>query len=161
MDKPSFTSQLDSEKPTKNKIESPVSEVVLNNTEDLKTMIIPKADPKTMKFIPGKLEVLKGADIGKTFKIAGTPQKDGSSVVTIGREASTEANMFSHIQLKEHTISRKQAQIIESNGIIKVKNLSATNFTKIDGKELLPNETQDLKTDSIITLGEVEVKYSN
>jgi len=156
--KTSYTSEfVDSS--TKSKIDKPVSDVVQKNTEELKTIIIPKAAPKTMKFVPGKLEIIKGADIGKTFKIAGIPQSDGSSIVTIGREASTEANMFSHIQLKEHTISRKQAEIIERNGSVKIKNLSTTNYTKIDGKELAPNEIQELKPNSIITLGEVEIKY--
>ncbi len=156
--KPSYTSHM-----TANSAETKVSisniETVQNNTEELKTMIIPKADPKTMKFIPGELEILKGADIGKKFKIAGSPQSDGTSIVTIGRENSNESNMFSHIHLKEKTISRQQAQIIQSNGNIKVKNLSKTNLTKVDGKELMPDETIELSPNAIISLGEVEIKY--
>jgi len=156
--KPSFTSQMET-KPEEKQVKIPVTENIQNNTEDLKTMVIPKADPQTMKFIPGKLEILKGADSGKSFKIAGSPQTDGTSVVSIGREASSETNMFSHIHLKESTISRRQAEIIQSNGNVKIKNLSKTNYTKINGKELLPNEAEVLIPDSIITLGEVEIKY--
>ncbi len=125
---------------------------------EYKTMVVPKASPKTMKFIPGELEVVKGLDNGKRIKIAGYPTSDGS-IITIGRENVTGPRDYAHIELKERTISRKQAEIISRDGKIYIKNLSTTNYTKLDGVDIPPNNTLELKPNSIITLGEVEWKY--
>jgi len=126
--------------------------------ENLKTMVIPASVPKTMKFIPGELEVLTGDDKGRIIKIGGYPTEEGS-IVTIGRERVTGPRDFAHIQLKERTISRRQAEIILKDGKLYIKNLSETNYTKLDGNEILPNTSAELITGSVLTFGEVEMKY--
>ncbi len=126
--------------------------------ETLKTMVIPSTVPKTMKFIPGELEVITGEDKGRIIRIGGFPTEEGS-VVTIGREQVTGPRDFAHIQLKERTISRRQAELILKDGKLFLKNLSETNYTKLDGKDLLPNTSAPLSPGSIMTFGEVEMKY--
>ncbi|MBN1187437.1 MAG: FHA domain-containing protein [Bacteroidales bacterium] len=126
--------------------------------DNLKTMVIPASVPKTMKFIPGELEVLTGDDKGRIIKIGGYPTEEGS-IVTIGRERVTGPRDFAHIQLKERTISRRQAEIILKDGKLYIKNLSETNYTKLDGKEIPPNTSAELNAGSVLTFGEVEMKY--
>lgn len=103
--------------------------------------------------------MITGDDKGKKIKISGYPTEDGSTV-TIGRESVTGPRDFAHIQLKERTISRKQAEIIFKDGKLYIKNLSETNYTKLDSKEIPPNTSLELKPASVITLGEIELKYN-
>jgi len=127
--------------------------------ENLKTMIIPATSSRTMKFIPGGLEVISGEDKGRIIRISGYPTPEGSTV-TIGREPVTGPRDFAHIQFKERTISRKQAEIIYKDGKLYIKNLSETNFTCLDGREIPINTSLELTSGSILTFGEVEMKYN-
>jgi pSer/pThr/pTyr-binding forkhead associated (FHA) protein len=127
--------------------------------ENLKTMIIPATSSRTMKFIPGGLEVMTGDDKGRTIRISGYPTEDGSTV-TIGREPVSGPRDYAHIQFKERTISRKQAEIIFKDGKLFIKNLSETNFTCLDGLDIPVNTALELKSGSIITFGEIDMKYN-
>jgi pSer/pThr/pTyr-binding forkhead associated (FHA) protein len=129
-------------------------------TDDFKTIKITASSPKTLKFIPGKLTIVSGEDVGKSFKIAAFPTPEGS-IISIGREEVKGDRSFSHIQLMQKTISRKQAEIIQKDGQLYIKNLSETNLTQVDGIELQPNVKTELKQGSIIRLGELEVKYES
>jgi len=126
--------------------------------DNLKTMIIPSSVPKTMKFIPGEFEIISGDDKGKTIKIGGYPTEEGS-IVTIGRDQITGPRDFAHIQLKERTISRRQAEIILKDSKLYIKNLSETNYTKLNGKDIPPNTSAEFAIGSVLTFGEVEMKY--
>jgi hypothetical protein len=126
--------------------------------DNLKTMVIPSSVPKTMKFIPGEFEVVTGDDKGRIIKIGGYPTEEGS-IVTIGRDQVTGPRDFAHIQLKERTISRRQAEIVLKDGKLYLKNLSETNYSKLDGKDIPPNTSAELKANSVLTFGEVEMKY--
>lgn len=128
------------------------------SNDDFKTIKITASSPKTLKFIPGKLTIVSGEDTGKSFKIAGYPTSEGS-IVSIGREEVKGDRSYSHIQLMQKTISRKQAEIIQKDGKVYVRNLSDTNYTQIDGVELKINEKAELKVGSVLRLGELEVKY--
>jgi len=146
-------------KPHENDIDSSFDRQDLSVQKDnLKTMVLPASVPKTMKFIPGEFEVLTGDDKGRIIKIGGFPSEEGS-IVTIGREIVSGPRDFAHIQLKERTISRRQAEIILKDGKLYIKNLSETNYTKLDGKELPPNTSAELTAGSVLTFGEVEMKY--
>jgi hypothetical protein len=123
-----------------------------------KTIVVSPSAPKTIKFIAGFLEILNGEDKGKNFRIAGYPTPTGG-IVTIGREEVTGERAFAHIQLREKTVSRKQAELISTDGKLYIKNLSETNFTKVDGVELKPEERIELKPDSVIKMGELEFRY--
>lgn len=140
------------------------SKTVVNSTnptpkENLKTMIIPATSSRTMKFIPGGLEVMTGDDKGRIIRISGYPT-EGGSTVTIGREPVTGPRDFAHIQLKERTISRRQAEIVFKDGKLYIKNLSETNFTCLDGREIPVNTELELKSGSILSFGEVDMKYN-
>lgn len=132
----------------------------LTQQDSFSTIKIPQSAPKTMKLIPGELEIMNGPDKGKKFKMVGNSTAQGN-IITIGRESQSGENAYSHIELKEKTISRKQAELISKNGNIWVKNLSETNYTRADGKELKPGEQAELKNNSTITIGELELKYNS
>lgn len=124
-----------------------------------KTIKMPPAPPKTMKFIPGKLIITDGDDKGTYFNIAGFPTPEGA-IITIGREEISGDRAYCHIQLKQKTISRRQAELIYKDNRLFVRNLSDTNFTQIDGMELKPGEKTEVKIGSKIRTGEVEFQYS-
>jgi hypothetical protein len=119
-----------------------------------------QAPPKTMKFIPGKLVVAAGPDEGKEFRIAGHPTPEGN-VVTIGRAEVEGERAFSHIQLGDtyRTVSRMQAEIVQEDQDIYLKNKSTTNPTMVNGEEVPPEEMVSLKNDDVIRMGELMLRY--
>lgn len=129
-----------------------------NFRDDFKTVRITTTSPKTLKFIPGKLTIVSGEDTGKSFKIAGYPTPEGN-IVSIGREEINGDRSYSHIQLMQKTISRKQAELVQYNGRLYIKNLSETNMTQLNGIELKVGEQAELKSGAVIRLGELEIKY--
>jgi pSer/pThr/pTyr-binding forkhead associated (FHA) protein len=127
--------------------------------DDFKTIrIAPSSDSKTMVLIPGELKIIGGEDKGKSFRIAGYPSNSGN-VVTIGREVVSGEREYAHIELKEKTVSRQQAEIIQQNGKLWLKNLSKTNLTQVDGVALKIDEMVELKPNSTIKAGEVVFQY--
>jgi hypothetical protein len=129
-----------------------------SSEQEYATIRISAGPPPTMILIPGELEIVMGLDKGKTFRIAGYPTNDGS-VVTMGREAVEGDRKYSHIQLMEKTVSRRQAELIYKNNILYIKNLSETNYTQIDGRPLGLNEAIEIKSGTSIRTGEVEFRY--
>lgn len=119
-----------------------------------------QAPPKTMKFIPGKLVVTAGPDQGKEFRIAGHPTPEGN-VVTIGRAEVDGERAFSHIQLGDtyRTVSRMQAEIVQEDQDIYLKNKSTTNPTMVNGEEVPPEEKVSLQNDDLIRMGELILRY--
>ena len=120
-----------------------------------------QAPPKTMKFIPGKLVVTAGPDKGKEFRIAGHPTPNGN-VVTIGRAEVAGDRAFSHIQLGEtyRTVSRMQAEIIQEDQDIYLKNKSTTNPTMVNGEQVPPGDRVPLQSDDTIRMGELVLRYN-
>lgn len=125
---------------------------------EFKTIRFAVSSPKTLLFIPGKMVITDGADKDKTFKIAGYPTANGS-MVTIGRKEINGERAYAHIQLKGKTVSREQAELTYKEGKLYIKNLSETNFTQLDGRELNVGEIAEMKPDSKIRTGEVEFEY--
>ncbi|MEM4325842.1 MAG: FHA domain-containing protein [Candidatus Pacearchaeota archaeon] len=125
---------------------------------EFKTIKIATESPKTLKFIPGKLTIISGDDLGKSFKIAGYPTNEGN-IVTVGREEIRGERAYSHIQLIQKTVSRKQAEIIQKGDKLYIKNLSETNPTQVNGVELKPLEKSELNPGDILRFGELEFKY--
>jgi len=152
-----------------NEISEPASEIYFAPTmqmdsssfsteNDFKTIKIALDSPQTLKLIPGKLVIVSGEDKGKFFSISGYATAEGA-VVTIGREEVPGERAYSHIQLKQKTVSRKQAELIYKDSKLYVKNLSETNYTCLDGEELNSNQLTEVKEGSVIKTGEVEFKY--
>jgi len=127
--------------------------------KDLKTVRI-VISPKTMKFIPGELEIISDEDRGKSFKIAGYPTAEGS-IVTIGRTDLKGERAYAHIRIDDRfrTVSRQQSEIINQNNQVFIKNLSDTNPTQVNGKELAAGTKIEIKSGDIIRMGELELKY--
>lgn len=119
-----------------------------------------KAPPKTMKFVPGRLVVAAGPDQGKEFRIAGRPTPDGN-VVTLGRAEVEGERAFAHIQLGDtyRTVSRMQAEIIQQDQTILLKNTSETNPTVVNGDNLPTGETVELQDGDMIRMGELMLRY--
>lgn len=119
-----------------------------------------KAPPKTMKFVPGRLVIAAGPDQGKEFRIAGRPTPEGN-VVTIGRAEVEGERAFAHIQLGDtyRTVSRMQAEIIQQDQTILLKNTSETNPTIVNGDELPEGDTIELQDGDMIRMGELMLRY--
>ncbi len=142
--------------------------VVMNKGEDYQTIKFEPSVPPTMKFIPGKLEILNGPDKGKTLMLAGYPTPDGS-MASIGRDHQgweTQAGLsggkkFAHVRIKDdsRTLSRMQAEIIYRNGKIYLKNLSSVNPSQVDGYDVPVNEVAEVKPGSKISTGFIEFRY--
>lgn len=132
----------------------------VDDDQDFKTIKIFIDDPKTMKFIPGKLEIISGDDKGKTFLISGYPTPEGS-IVTIGRDNVTGDRKFAHIQLDKRfqTVGRKQAELIYKSGKLYARNVGETNPTQVDGNELQVGQMAEVSPGSVIRTGELEFKY--
>ena len=138
------------------------TETIPPQQDDLKTVKLTAGPPKTMKFIPGKLEIISHEDKGKSFRFAGYPTPTGN-VVTIGRKSVSGDRAFAHIQIDENrfsTVSRQQAEIRERNGEVYLKNLSETNLSQLNGEELQLGEERQVKFGDTLRMGELEFKYS-
>lgn len=119
-----------------------------------------KSPPKTMKFVPGRLVIAAGPDQGKEFRIAGRPTPDGN-VVTIGRAEVQGEKAFAHIQLGDtyRTVSRMQAEIIQQDDTILLKNTSETNPTMVNGQQIPTGETMEIDDGDMIRMGELMLRY--
>lgn len=119
-----------------------------------------KAPPKTMKFVPGRLVIAAGPDQGKEFRIAGRPTPEGN-VVTIGRAEVEGEKAFAHIQLGDtyRTVSRMQAEIIQQDDKILLKNTSETNPTMVNGDHVPTGESVELEGGDMIRMGELMLRY--
>lgn len=119
-----------------------------------------KAPPKTMKFVPGRLVIAAGPDQGKEFRIAGRPTPEGN-VVTIGRAEVEGEKAFAHIQLGDtyRTVSRMQAEIIQQDDSILLKNTSKTNPTMVNGDHVPTGESVELEGGDMIRMGELMLRY--
>ncbi len=124
--------------------------------------------PKTMRFIPGKLEVLNGPDKGKALMLAGYHTPEGS-VASIGRDyqeweshsALQGDRKFAHIRIRDdsRTLSRMQAEFIYRDGKLYLKNLGSINPSQVDGNNVQVNELAEIKDGSKIQAGYIEFRY--
>jgi len=113
-----------------------------------------------MKFVPGRLVIAAGPDQGKEFRIAGRPTPEGN-VVTIGRAEVEGEKAFAHIQLGDtyRTVSRMQAEIIQQDDKILLKNTSETNPTMVNGDHVPTGESVELDGGDMIRMGELMLRY--
>jgi Uncharacterized conserved protein, contains FHA domain len=113
-----------------------------------------------MKFVPGRLVIAAGPDQGKEFRIAGRPTPEGN-VVTIGRAEVEGEKAFAHIQLGDtyRTVSRMQAEIIQQDDTILLKNTSETNPTMVNGDHVPTGESVELEGGDMVRMGELMLRY--
>ena len=131
--------------------------------EEYKTIKIVRDPSRTLKFIPGELEIISGDDSGKSFRLTGYPTARGS-VVTLGTQPAEGDRKFAHILIDKRfrTVSRQQAEFIykDSEQKLYIKNISKTNLTKVNDIELKPNEEAELTNGSSVTTGELTFRYT-
>ena len=103
----------------------------------------------TLQFLPGRLEIAAGRDVGQEVRFVRTGGPDGTRI-TFGR---AEGAPYRHVQLTEPTVSRAHAQMIfepattSPNGSAprgtsgnpaqwRLENLSSTNPVSVNGRAL-------------------------
>ena len=129
------------------------------NQPSYHTVAVPQTIHLTQKLFPGEFEIITGLDTGKKFRIPGFQGQEGL-MVTIGREIPGNEMSHYHIQLKDNTVGREQAKLINNGVITELLSLGKTNFSVVDGKELKPGEKAVLNPGTVIKLGEVSLKYN-
>ena len=123
--------------------------------ERFKTIVVKPRD-RTMKTMPGMVEIMSGNDTGKEFPLAGTPQ-GSECVLLVGRD-----NPKALISLQsEHygTVSENQAEFVDKGGVVGIRNLSTTNTTQVNGRPLNGDEVATLNYGDTITMGALKLKY--
>ena len=135
----------------------PIGPKTIPSSSEFKTITY-TPDPKTMKFIPAKLEIVSHEDKGKSFPLYGRSTEKGT-IITIGRESTSGHKNDISINKKFQTVSRQQAEIRAKGDKLFIKNLSETNPTKVNGKKLSPGEMPELKIGDNIRMGELEFEY--
>ena len=130
----------------------------------------------TLQFLPGRLEVIAGRDVGQEIRFVRTPGPDGTRV-TFGR---AEGAPYRHVQLREPTVSRAHACMTLENGSQpsgaksavtgqatagrwRLENLSATNPVVVNGIPLAadggPECSVSLGEGDRIEMGEVVFRF--
>lgn len=135
----------------KEEIRIPEPEQVLEG--DTVKMAMPPAG--TLKMLPGRLIVLQGDTKVKEIRFYKTKAEDENEI-TFGRAAG---KPYSHIQLKEMTVSAKQAKIIYAGKKFTLINYSKTNPTRVNDIEIEENGMIELKDGDKIQMGEVIFEF--
>ena len=109
----------------------------------------------TLQFLPGRLEITAGSDLGREIRFVRFPGPDGSRV-TFGR---VEGPMYRHVQLHDATVSRRHATMDLVGSDWMLTNLSTTNPVVLNEKLLGEGETQLLADGDRVEMGEVVFRY--
>lgn len=105
----------------------------------------------TLQFLPGRLEILNGLDVGREVRFVRVPGADGTHV-TFGR---SEGPAYRHVQLREGTVSRQHARMELRESQWHLTNLSATNPVAYNEQVLAVGEERSLVDGDRIEMGEV------
>lgn len=105
----------------------------------------------TLKMLPGRLIVLEGDKIVKEIRFYKTKSEEENEI-TFGRAAG---KPYTHIQLKEMTVSARHAKLIYAGKRFTLINYSKTNATRVNDVELEENGMTELKDGDRIQMGEV------
>lgn len=91
-----------------------------------------RAEEGTLEFLPGRLEVVQGEDIGQEIHFA-RQVGDGDMTVTFGR---SEGPPLRHVQLLDPTVSRQHARMTYTGQQWHLSNISTTNAVLLNGSAL-------------------------
>jgi hypothetical protein len=94
-----------------------------------------RAEEGTLEFLPGRLEVVGGTDIGQEIHFMRRVGED-ETTVTFGR---SEGQALRHVQLLDPTVSRQHACLTWSRNHWHLANLSQTNPVSLNGTALPPS----------------------
>jgi len=141
----------------------PAPRLRLETTADRHAAVQP-ADPRppslrvhrpvdgTLQFLPGRLEILEGRDIGQEVRFVRQP---GTALteITLGRQ---DGLPYRHVQLHEPTVSRLHAKMTLEGKEWRLTNLSETNPASVNGIALgAVNGSAILRDGDRIEMGEV------
>ncbi len=109
----------------------------------------------TLRLLPGRLEVIEGADQGHEIRfVQAHPEMDS---VTFGRR---EGSPYEHIQLLVGTVSREHARMQLREGRWWISNLSGTNPVAVNGQAVSSgNGGQQLAEGDRVEMGEVVFRF--
>jgi len=111
-----------------------------------------RAEEGTLEFLPGRLEIVGGDDVGQEIHFA-RQMGEVDTTMTFGR---SEGQPLRHIQLLDATVSRQHARMNWDGQVWQLTNLSATNAAVLNGRPLgSPNETVTLRDGDRIEMGAV------
>lgn len=120
------------------------------------TLRLERPHDGTLPFLPGRLEVIEGRDVGQEIKFVRTPGPDGTTI-TFGR---SEGAQYRHVQLHEPTVSRMHAKLVLDGKSWSLVNLSATNPVVVNGLALSgEGSTVVLREGDRIEMGEVVFRF--
>jgi hypothetical protein len=88
-----------------------------------------RAEEGTLEFLPGRIEIVGGADVGQEIHFLRPVGEEGATI-TFGR---SEGPPLKHIQLIDPTVSRQHARLDFSGGRWHLSNLSQTNPVALNG----------------------------
>ncbi|AXI99942.1 PEGA domain-containing protein [Cyclonatronum proteinivorum] len=135
------------------------------DTEDQKPSVVENKTVKmnvlqgrTVKVRRGYFSVLEGISEPKELRLYIDP-KSSANEYTFGRD---DINSVNHFQLKDMTVSRKQAVlVVENNGPYTIVNnaKSDSNPTKVNDEEMAPYESRALNHGDIVQMGNVKLEF--
>lgn len=129
---------------------APLADPAFANGETLRFAL---PDEGTLRFLPGRLEVVAGPDAGREIRFVAPPNPSEGVEITFGR---TEGPAYRHVQLLARTVSRRHALMSLIDEHWSLQNLSATNPVLLNGRALAPDEIAPLLVDGDrIEMGEV------
>lgn len=104
----------------------------------------------TLQIMPGRLDIVGGADKGKSIRFVRTGDP---AQITFGR---SDGPAYQHIQLRAPTVSRKHALMTFEDARWSICNLSGTNPVVVNGEELPQNSSaRPLQDGDHIEMGEI------
>lgn len=142
------------EAPRSKPIESKPGTTVIEN----KTIKMNIVQGKTIKVRKGYFSVIEGITEPKELRLYINPQT-GSKEYTFGRE---DLNSINHFQLKDMTVSRKQAVlVVEDEGQYTLVNnaKSDSNPTRVNDEEMSPYESRALNHGDLVQMGNVKLEF--
>jgi pSer/pThr/pTyr-binding forkhead associated (FHA) protein len=110
----------------------------------------------TLQFLPGRLEVESGREVGQEIRFVRIPGAQ-TTEVTLGR---SEGAPYRHIQLHEPTVSRMHARMTLEGKRWRLTNLSSTNPVVVNAAPLDGSGASVVLTDGDrVEMGEVVFRF--
>ncbi len=109
----------------------------------------------TLQFLPGRLEIIVGGEVGREIRFVRTPGRDPVDV-TFGRH---DGPPYRHVQLHDATVSRAHARLRFRDGQWLLSNLSETNPVTRNGVIVDRGVDLPLAEGDRIEMGEVVFRF--
>ncbi len=121
---------------------------------DSGTVRFHRADARTMRLLPGRLEIEEGEDGRAEIRFVDMP--GDRMEITFGRRPG---EPFRHVQLRSPTVSRDHARMVREDGNWVVFNISETNPIVVNDEVLAASRGHTLRNGDRIEMGEVVFRF--